>query len=73
MGGGQAYSLHKNQSTGGISSEEERNHIIKVLEHESKVYRFEKNLVNILGGADFDVHSEHGRSPHHRNNRVYEI
>jgi hypothetical protein len=28
---GQTYSVNKNQSTGGITSEEEKNHIIKVL------------------------------------------
>jgi hypothetical protein len=65
--------MTKNQSTGGIGSEEEKNHIIRVLEHESKVYRFEKNLANMLGGQDFDVYSEQGRSPQHRNNRVYDI
>jgi hypothetical protein len=67
----QAYSAYKNQSTGGITSEEEKNHIIKVLEHESKVYRFEKNLVSMVG--DFDVYSEQGRSPAPRNNRSYDI
>lgn len=55
--------MHKNLSTGGFTSEEERNHVIKVLEHESKVYRFEKNLINMLNGGDFDVHSEQGRVP----------
>jgi hypothetical protein len=30
-GAAQAYSVNKNQSTGGITSEEEKNHIIKVL------------------------------------------
>lgn len=34
------YSVNKNASTGGITSEEEKNHVIRVLEHESKVYRF---------------------------------
>ena len=48
-------------SSGGITTEEEKNHVIKVLEHESKVYRFEKNLVETLGGGDrFEQRSEHG-------------
>jgi len=39
-GPGPVYSVNKNASTGGITSEEEKNHVIRVLEHESKVYRF---------------------------------
>jgi DNA repair exonuclease SbcCD ATPase subunit len=65
--------LNRNQSVGGIATEEEKNHIIKVLEHESKVYRFEKNLANMMGGGDFDVYSEQGRSPHGRNNHSSDI
>ena len=64
--------MHKNLSTGGFTSEEERNHVIKVLEHESKVYRFEKNLVSMLNGGDFDVHSEQGR-PHGKQQHGYDI
>lgn len=72
---GQAYSLNKNASTGGITSEEEKNHVIRVLEHESKVYRLEKNLTSMLGGGqDFDVYSEQGRSPYQqRNVRGYDV
>lgn len=66
-GSANMYGLYKNASTGGITSEEEKNHVIKVLEHESKVYKFEKNLVSLLGGNDFDVYSEKGRSPRPRN------
>lgn len=71
-----AYSLNKNASTGGITSEEEKNHVIRVLEHESKVYRLEKNIASIIGGGgqDFDVYSEQGRSPHQqRNARGYDV
>lgn len=66
-GSANLYGLYKNASTAGITSEEEKNHVIKVLEHESKVYKFEKNLVSLLGGNDFDVYSEKGRSPRPRN------
>ena len=34
----------RGQSSGGIASEEERNHVIRVLEHECRVYNFEKNV-----------------------------
>jgi uncharacterized short protein YbdD (DUF466 family) len=44
-----------------------------VLEHESKVYRFEKNLGNLIGKPDFDAYSEQGRTPHPRNNRSFDI
>ena len=48
-------------SSGGITTEEEKNHVIKVLEHESKVYKFEKNLVETLGMDErFDQRSEQG-------------
>lgn len=30
------------------STEEEKNHVIKVLEHESKVYHFEKNILGAI-------------------------
>ena len=30
------------------STEEQKNHVIKVLEHESKLYHFEKNFLNIM-------------------------
>lgn len=63
----QVQTIYKNASTGGITSEEEKNHVIKVLEHESKVYRFEKNLISMLGGNEFDIYSEQGRSPKARN------
>lgn len=47
--------------SGGITTEEEKNHVIKVLEHESKVYRFEKNLVETFAGEErFDQRSEQG-------------
>ena len=64
--------MHKDLSTGAFTSEEERNHVIKVLEHESKVYRFEKNLISMLNGGDFDVHSEQGRAPY-RQQQGYDI
>lgn len=43
--------------------------MIRVLEHESKVYRFEKNLVSTLsGGGDYDNYSEQGQVRKHRVN-----
>jgi hypothetical protein len=30
------------------STEEEKNHVIKVLEHESKLYHFEKNFLRMM-------------------------
>lgn len=54
------------QSIGGISTEEEKNHVIRVLEHESKVYRFEKNLVNSMHMDDYDSYSEQGNMRRHR-------
>ena len=30
------------------STEEEKNHVIKVLEHESKVYNFEKTILGVV-------------------------
>lgn len=66
-GPGRVQVIYKTASTGGITTEEEKNHVIKVLEHESKVYRFEKNLMNLVGGADFDVYSEQGRNQKPRN------
>ena len=30
------------------STEEEKNHVIKVLEHESKLYHFEKNFLKMM-------------------------
>ena len=32
----------------GESTDEEKNHVIKVLQHESKLYNFERNVLNIL-------------------------
>ena len=61
------HTIYKNASTGGITVEEEQNDVIEVLEHESKVYRFEKNLVSMLGGNDFDTYSEQGRGQKPRN------
>ena len=56
--------VYRETSAGGITSEEEKNHVIKVLEHESKVYRFEKNLLGLNSGEG-DYYSEQGRT-HHR-------
>lgn len=58
---GQQRDYGRTTSAGGISSEEEKNHVIRVLEHESKVYRFEKNLLGF--NNDGDYYSEHGRHP----------
>lgn len=61
--------LAKSESMTGISSQEQKNHVIKVLEHESKVYRFEKNLVSSMsGGTDFDIYSEQGNPRRTRKN-----
>ena len=35
-------------------SEFERNHVIKVLEHESKVYKFEKNVIGNMAIDDMN-------------------
>ena len=60
--GAKSYHLNKETSVGGMSSEEEKNHVIRVLEHESKVYRFERNVLS-LGNMDGDYYSEQGRNP----------
>lgn len=31
------------------STEEEKNHVIKVLEHESKLYNLERNMLKLMG------------------------
>ena len=54
--------LNRQTSVGGLSSEEEKNHVIRVLEHESKVYRFERNVMS-MGNMDADYYSEQGRNP----------
>ena len=46
---GGSYPARTNYSEGGISSEEERNHVIRVLEHECKVYKLEKTVLNSMG------------------------
>lgn len=43
------------------STEEEKNHVIKVLEHESKVYNFEKT---ILGVVNPNVNGFRPKSPY---------
>lgn len=35
-------------SISSTSTEEEKNHVIKVLEHESKVYNFEKTILGVV-------------------------
>ena len=35
-------------SISSTSTEEEKNHVIKVLEHESKVYNFEKAIMGVV-------------------------
>jgi hypothetical protein len=55
---GGAYPAKTNYSEGGISSEEERNHVIRVLEHECKVYKLEKTVLNSLG-MGFQVDGQH--------------
>lgn len=36
-------------SVNSESTEEEKNHVIKVLEHESKLYNLERNMLKLMG------------------------
>lgn len=36
-------------SVNSESTEEEKNHVIKVLEHESKLYNLERNMLRLMG------------------------
>lgn len=51
-GEGQSRTLiRKDSGVGSVASdstEEEKNHVIKVLEHESKLYNFEKNILKLM-------------------------
>ena len=56
---------NRDTSASGITSEEEKNHVIRVLEHESKVFRLEKKLLGFR--EDGDYYSEHGNEQRHCN------
>ena len=43
--------VSRKQSFTSDSTEEEKNHVIRVLQHESKVYNFEKNIKRMMGQA----------------------
>jgi hypothetical protein len=38
-------------SVNSESTEEEKNHVIKVLEHESKLYNLERNMLKLMGNT----------------------
>jgi chromosome segregation ATPase len=57
-GEGKRLSRKESGSVNSESTEEEKNHVIKVLEHESKLYNLERNMLKLMGSPQQPQHHQ---------------